>query len=147
MSNIMGMIFCEAAALGVLLSWITLNTSLLGEMSPSDSERWLLPSAAVKMKNTATLQMLWSQCRLWVYSTVKPTTLMSKKYMNTLLWVISALWCCCEFMPGLQGIPKQTLESKRLHHVNIQCLVSLKIHMHFTWEWMRSLSLLYQCLL
>lgn len=63
MSNIMGMIFCEAAALGVLLSGITLNTSLLGEMSTSDSERWLLPSAAVNMKNTATLEIIWSQSR------------------------------------------------------------------------------------
>lgn len=35
----MGMIFCKAAVLGVLLSGITLNTSLLGEMSASDLEK------------------------------------------------------------------------------------------------------------
>jgi len=77
MSNIMEMIFYEAAFLGVLLSGITLNTSSLGEMLVLDSERWLTVTKFFYSQSEKRLE------------TVKPRSLISQiwcslKKMNTL---------------------------------------------------------------
>ncbi len=128
MSNIRGMIFCEAAVLGVLLMGLHLTLPSWVKYHPQTQRYDCYQVLRSKWKTL----WLFRCCGVRVDSHSEAQI----SYVPDLMfftWVSSALW----FIVNLQGIPKQTLVSKRLHRGNSQCLVSLKIHMHLLeneWE-------------